>query len=237
LTGSAMVRSGVVTSSPLSSIMAESGDRATKPPRRETIALRPVRTAASFAALMLASAVVAPSVGAFEELSETGTVGDPITMNDTNGLPGVKCKYENNAGKNKDELDKIRISGHWAHGPYDQKTWVGSRFKIFKDAKPFDGNFKQIKASKIVKKKGNQTQIANFDARTWTAPENTKARYQVRQILSFYKKGSKKKVIGKFTGVYEVYKHQLPGPAVAYTIGDEGGTNGFCQHKFWAPAP
>ena len=185
---------------------------------------------------MLASAVVAPSVGAFDELSKTGTVGDPITINDTNGLPGVKCKYENKPGKKNDRLNKIKISGHWAHGPYEQKTWVGSRFKIFKDAKPFDGNFKQVKASKIVKDKGNQAKIANFDQRTWMVPENSKARYRVRQVLFFYKKGSKKKVIGKFAGEYEVYGHRLKN-SLGYITGTEGGENGQCHHKFWAPQP
>lgn len=205
--------------------------------RRETIALRPARIAATFAALMLASAVVAPAVGAFDEISKTGTTGDPITINDVNGLPGITCKYENNRKKKHDELDKIRIAGHWAHGAFDQMTWVGSRFKIFKDAKPRDGKFRQVFKSKIVKRKGNQVEIANFDARTWKVPENTKARYHVRQILFFYAKGSKKNVIGRFAGEYELYKHKLPGGPPPYVVGMEGGPTGFCQHKYWAWLP
>jgi hypothetical protein len=187
---------------------------------------------------MLASAIVAPAVGAFEERSNTGTTGF-ATFTDFNGNPGVKCKYENNPLKKHDEIDKIKIANHWSHGPYEnKKTWVGSRFKIFKDAKPFDGQYKQVFASSIIKDKGDENDtVAFFDQRKWKAPEKSKARYRVRQILFFYAKGSKKNVIGKIKGEYELYQHNLPGGPPPYVIGNEGGDNGYCNHKYWAIVP
>ena len=185
---------------------------------------------------MLASAIVAPAVGAFEEQPNTGTTGF-ATFNDFNGSPGVKCKYENNPGKKHDEINKLKIAQHWTHGPFAQKTWVGSRFKISKDAKPFDGVYKKVKISSIVKKKGNLGSVANFDLRKWKAPEKSKARYRVRQILFFYAPGSKKNVIGKIKGEYELYQHNLPGDPMPYVLGIEGGDNGYCKHKYWAAAP
>ena len=199
---------------------------------REITTLRTARTAASFAALMLASAIVAPAVGAFDETSNTGKTG-LATFTDTGVTAGVKCKFENNPLKKHDEIDKIKISEHWSHGPFVQKTWVGSRFKILKDAKPFDGNYKRVKTSKIIKKKGNQVEPAFFDQRGWKAPEKSKARYRVRQVLFFYKKGSKTKVIGKIKGEYELYEQRLA-DSLGIILGVEGGENGYCKHKFWA---
>ena len=55
--------------------------------------MRSIRTATVFATLVLAGAVVAPSVGAFEELKSTGKTGE-YTVPDYNDQPAAICRYE-----------------------------------------------------------------------------------------------------------------------------------------------
>ncbi len=96
--------------------------------------MRPIRTAAVFAALLLASAVAAPSVGAFDEKVNTGKTG-LYTIPDDALSPGAVCRYEANPGKLKDETNKISTRKMWTHGPWAQKSWIGHRIIVMKRAK------------------------------------------------------------------------------------------------------
>ncbi len=192
--------------------------------------MRTIRTATVFAALMLATAVAAPSVGAFNEAVNTGTTADYNIIDDT-GMPGATCRYENNPGKKNDEINKISVRKMNSHGPFATKSWVGQRILIKKNGKPYgDGKFKTVYRSRIIKGKANQFEVAFFPARNWKAPENSKARYRAQVILIYYKKGSKTKQIGKVRGLLEVYKHKIAGKPAVKT-GDEGAAS-WCRPKF-----
>jgi len=198
--------------------------------------MRPVRTAAVFAALMLATAVAAPSVGAFSEGAKSGKTGFYTVPDDAIG-PGVTCKYENNPFKKNDEINKIVVKSNWTHGPFAtaRKTWVGQRILIKKNAKPYgDGKYKTVYRSPIIKKRANMVDVATFPNRTWKAPEKSKARYRAQVVFLYYKKGSKTKLAGRVRGVMEVYKHKMF-PKAPYTRGTEGGPPGFCAANFNAP--
>ena len=195
--------------------------------------MRPIRTAAAFAALLLASAVAAPSVGAFDVRVETGTTGF-WTINDDGFSPGAVCRYENNPGKNKDETNKVSSRKIWTHGDYPQMTWVGHKVIFYKRANA-SSKWKIAKTSQITKKKANQASVAFFGAKHYRTPENHKKLYRVVHQLIWYKPGSKTKVDGKMRGAVEVHKHVLQGKA-PYQLGTEGGPGGWCKKKFW-PIP
>jgi DNA-binding ferritin-like protein (Dps family) len=187
--------------------------------------------------LLLASAVVAPSVGAYTEAVRTGTAwGDPITVQDYNNLAGVKCKYENNPGKKHDELDKIRIRPQFFHGPYDEKSYVGYRIIIKRNKPPLgDGTYKKFIVSKIIKKLASDSDIANFKARVFKVPEGTNARYRAHIKLYWYAKGSKTDVRGMTRGILDVYDHKMK-PKPVYKVGSEGAA-GYCNRNWHNGAP
>ncbi len=199
--------------------------------------MRPIRTAAALAALLLVSAVAAPPLAAYTEAVRTGTAwGDPITVQDFNGLAGIRCIFENNAGKKHDELDRIRIRPQFFHGPFNGKSYVGYRFIVKRNTPPLsDGKYKTIFRSKIIKKRASQSKVADFAKRVWKAPERTRSRYRVQFILYWYAKGSTTKVIGRTRGIMEVYDHKMK-PKPIYTVGSEGSA-GFCHRKWHAGAP
>ncbi len=184
---------------------------------------------------MLASVALAPAAGAFTEKINSGATGD-YQIEDDDFDPGVNCRYEDNPGTKKDELNKIRVTDYHAHGPYVQKTWVGSRFIIKRNAKPHgDNKFKTVFKSRIRKGKANQFEVAFFTAKSWFTPENHKSRYRVVIELIFYKKGSKTKVAGRVKGPMDVYLSRQ-GTDEKPGFGDEGGPSGWCYTK-WHQAP
>ncbi|MFV2062204.1 MAG: hypothetical protein ACC726_01665 [Chloroflexota bacterium] len=194
-----------------------------------------MRTAAVFAALMLATTVAAPSVGAFSEGAKTGKTGF-YTVPDDALSPGVICKYENNPFKKNDEINKIVVKPNWTHGPFATKTWVGQRILIKKNAKPYgDGKYKTIYRSPIIKKRANGAEVATFPTRRWKAPEKSKARYRAQVIFIYYRKGSKTKMRGRVRGVMEVYKHKMS-PKAPYNRDTGGGPPGWCAANFNDPA-
>ena len=180
---------------------------------------------------MLATAVMAPSVGAFDELSKSGTTGF-YTVNDDGFSPGAVCRYESNPGPNyKDEVNKVSSRRVWTHGPFAAKSWVGHRVVVLKNAKPYgDETFRTVWKSPIVKKRANQAEVAFFGAKHYLTPENHKAQYRLQHLFFYYKKHNKNQLIGKVQGLVEVYKHkQLGGPTGNF--GSEGGPAGWCtQH-------
>lgn len=192
--------------------------------------MRSIRTASVFAILVLAGAVVAPSVGAFEELKSTGKAGE-YTVPDYNDQPGAICRYEHGHFSGlKDEFDKVSSRRVWTHGPFSQKSWVGHRVIFLKNAKPWgDHKFRVVHKSPIVKERANDTQVAFFGASHYRTPENNKSEYRVQHIFIYYKKGSKTKVIGRVQGLVEVYrlKHLY---YVDGTSGTEGGPAGRCSN-------
>ena len=150
--------------------------------------MRTIRSLGLLLTLALAGAIVAPAAVAFDETSSNGTVG-LYTVNDFNGGPGVVCRYEDNAGAAKDELDRIVVKPLWSHGPFATKSWVGFRFIVKANKPPLaDGIFKTVYRSPIVKRKANQTEIANFSG-SWRAPEGTRSEYQVPLPLHLLPEG------------------------------------------------
>jgi hypothetical protein len=180
---------------------------------------------------MLASVAVAPSAGAYKEKSGSGTKGE-YTVPDYNGQPGAICKFENNPGQKKDEINKITTRKTWAHGPYAKKSWVGQRIVVMKNPPPHgDQKFRAKWYSPIIKGKANQTSVMTFPQRNWKAPEKSKAQWRVHVVHFWYKKGTKNKVIGKTRGVYELYRHKVSGESPLDT-GAEGGPAGKCSPKY-----
>jgi hypothetical protein len=189
---------------------------------RRTLSLIPI-----MASLLLA--VTALPVGAFNEAVNTGDTGF-YTIADEAATPGVRCLYKDLAGKKNDRLNKIRIRPFHSHGPYAQKTHVGYRFIVKRQPPPFTGPFKTVYKSPVVKKLANDTEVAFFPARTWTAPTNTKANFRVQVILLFYAPGSQKNVVGRVRGLMEAYLHRLTSTK-SYVLGDMGDA-GFCRRNY-----
>ncbi len=189
--------------------------------------MRSIRTASVFAVLVLAGAVVAPSVGAFDELKSTGKTGE-YTVPDYNDAPGAVCQYESHPGQPaKDEIDKVSSKRVWTHGPFSKKSWVGHRVIFLKNAEPWgDDKFRVVRKSPIVKKRANDTNVAFFGASRYRTPETNKSEYRVQHIFTYYKKGSTTKVIGRVQGLLEVYLMKVPGPDDQ--VGAEGGPVGRC---------
>ena len=196
--------------------------------------MRTFRTAAVFAAMLLASAVVAPTTAGFYEAVVAGNTGE-YTVPDYNASPGVVCRFENNPGTFRDEIDRIAVKRMWTHGPFAQKTWVGQRILVKKNARPYgDGKFRTVWRSPIVKGKANQSEVFTFPVRGWRAPENSKAQYRVQILLYYYKPGSKAKLVGSVRGLMEVYAQKMP-PGFSTIIGQEGSA-GRCAPRFPLPA-
>jgi len=195
--------------------------------------MRPIRTAAVFAVLILASAIVAPAVGAFQELENTGTTGLYTSPDDALSR-GVNCKYENNPGKRRDEIDVVKSKRMWTHGPYTEKTWVGHRIVVLKNAKPYgDGIYRTVWKSPIIKKLADDMVVATFKGRAWKPPENSKARYRVQPIFFYYEKGSKTKLEGRVRGLLDTYNHKMA-KKPPKVVGTDGGPAGTCYQIFHA---
>lgn len=191
--------------------------------------MRTIRSLGLLLTLALVGAVAAPTAVAFEETSSNGTVGF-YTVNDFNDRPGVACRYEDNAGATKDELDRIVIKPLWSHGPFATKSWVGFRFIVKANKPPLaDGVFRTVYRSPIVKRKANQTEIANFSG-SWRAPEGTRSEYQVKLRFIYYKKGSTSQAVGSASGNLEVYRHKLSAGST-YDLGTEGSA-GLCRRNY-----
>lgn len=180
-------------------------------------------------AAALAIAISSLPAAAFNEAVNTGTTAF-YTVFDDSSEPGVTCKYEDNAGTDNDELDRIRVRDLQAHGPFATRSWVGYAFLVKRQRPPFTASYRTVYRSPIIKKKANQSEVAFFPWRTWTAPEGTQAQYRVHILLYWYKKGSQTKVIGKVRGLIEVYKHKL-GPGDVFNEGTPG-TAGFCAPEW-----
>jgi len=193
--------------------------------------VRSMRMTAVLTTMLLASVIVAPTAAGFSEAENSGTTAE-YTVPDYNGQPGVVCRYENNPGKTNDEIDRIAVKKMWTHGPFEQKTWVGQRLLIKKNARPYsDGIFRTVWRSPIIKGRANQSEPFFFPVRGWRAPENSRAQYRVQVLLFYYEPGSQTKVIGRVRGLYEVYKHNLARQGGSTVVGEEGAA-GWCTAKF-----
>jgi hypothetical protein len=195
------------------------------------VSRRMARLVASIAGLALV--VVAQPAGAYNEALRQGTTGEYIdAIADDSYAPGVTCLFENNSGAANDELDKISVRKLYVHGPYAQSSTVGYRFIVKRQQPPFNGAYKTVYQSGITKKRGNTADPAVFPARTWTAPERTKARYRIQILLYWYAKGSTTSVIGKTRGLMETYQHRLTRTR-SYVNGDAGSA-GYCHPNYHA---
>jgi hypothetical protein len=196
------------------------------------VPVRSIRTGAALAALMLAAAVAAPSAGAFDELSKTGSTGE-YTVSDDGSSPGAICRYESHPGPNyKDELNKVSSRRVWTHGPFPVDSWVGHRIVVLKNAKPYDDEqFRAVWKSPIVKKRANDAEVAFFGGKHYLTPENNKGQYRVQHVFFYYQKQNKNKLIGRVQGLLEVYKLKQSG-SPATTFGVEGGPAGYCTQHF-----
>ncbi|CAN5698567.1 hypothetical protein BH23CHL8_BH23CHL8_28680 [soil metagenome] len=192
--------------------------------------MRPIRLATALITLMLASLVVAPSVGAFNEAVNTGTTAD-YQITDELASPGVNCLYKNPPGAQNDRLKTIRMRPFHAHAPFVTKSHVGYRFIVKRQTPPYTGAYKTVFKSSIIKGLANQTVPVFFPARTWTAPSFTNARFRLQIILYWYAKGSQTNVIGRARGLMEAYRHKLGGSAKTFVIGDVGNA-GYCQPDY-----
>jgi hypothetical protein len=180
--------------------------------------------------LLLVSVVAAPSVGGFNDPKTTGTTGE-YTVNDYNGTPGVSCRFADQAGVNRDLVNRIRVAKNWSHGPYARKSWVGYRYIITRNTPPYDdATFSVAYRSPIVKQRANQTEVAFFGPFAWTPPAGAKAHYQVRLVFIYYAPGSKTKVVGRVRGALEVYRHRLSA-GNTYDLGSEGDA-GWCRRNY-----
>lgn|GEM_PF-5390645 len=193
--------------------------------------MRPIRIVAAFATLVFASALAAPSVGAFDEAAKTGKTGF-YTIPDEASSPGAVCRYENNPGKLYDETNKVSSRKMWTHGPWAQKSWVGHRI-IVKKRRSSSQPWRTAWKSPITKKRANDVEVATFYGKRFSTPENHKMQYRVVVKLTYYKRGSKTNVAGRVRGAIEVYKHKIVGSA-PYTFGTEGGPGGRCKKRFWS---
>ena len=192
--------------------------------------MRSTRTTALLVAMMLASAVVGPTAAGFSETQNSGTTGE-YTVPDYIGQPGVVCRYENNPGTVNDEIIGLWVNKMWSHGPFTQKTWVGQRILIKKNAWPYgDGKFKTVWRSPIIKGKANQSEVAFFPLRGWKAPEKSRAQYRVQILLFYYKPGSKTRVVGRVRGLEEVYRYKMQ-TFGSWDFGEEGSA-GWCAPRF-----
>jgi hypothetical protein len=147
-------------------------------------------------------ALLAAPTAAFEELSSTGTVG----AYDVPDAPGVVCRYEDNPGSTVDELDRVRIKPVTVKGPSAEETWVGLRYILKSNEKPFaDGVFKTVYKSPITKAQASKSSGVTFTGK-YVTREAHHADFQVQLVFLYYETGSKTKVAGKTRGLVEVYR-------------------------------
>jgi hypothetical protein len=170
-------------------------------------------------------ALVAMPTAAFEERSSTGKVGSYEVPD----APGVVCSYEDNPGAAVDELEQVQIQPVAVKGPAAQASWVGFRYILKANEKPFtDGVYRTVYRSPISKSKASKSEGITFSGRYKTR-ETHRSDFQVQLVLYYYEPGSKTKVAGKTRGLVEVYR-QLgldAGVLERGTIGDPG----YCGHK------
>jgi hypothetical protein len=170
-------------------------------------------------------ALLAAPTAAFEEKKSTGSVG----AYEVPDAPGVVCSYEDNPGGAVDELDKVRLKPVTVKGPKAQQTWVGFRYILRANEKPFaDGAFKKVYKSPIAKAQASRTKGVTFKGKYLTQ-ESHRSDFQVQLVFIYYEPGSKTKVAGRTRGLVEVYR-QLGLEAGILDIGEIGDA-GFCGHK------
>jgi hypothetical protein len=169
-------------------------------------------------------ALLAAPTAAFEEKKSTGSVGSYEVPD----APGAICIYEDNPGGAVDELDKVRLKPVTVKGPSAQQTWVGFRYVLKANEKPFgDGVFKTVYKSPIAKAQASRAKGVTFKGKYLTQ-ESHRSDFQVQLVFFYYEPGSKTKVAGKTRGLVEVYR-QLgldAGVVDSGTIGDPGS----CGH-------
>jgi hypothetical protein len=196
--------------------------------------VRPIRIAATVAALALVGSAMAAPVSAFKETKSSGATGF-YTINDDAFSPGAACRYENNPGKKRDETNKVQSRKIFTHGPWAQMSWVGHRV-IVQQRRNASKPWKVRWSSSVRKGRANDTEVVFFGPRSFKTPENHRMQYRVVHKLIYYQKGSKTKQAGMVRGNVEVYKHTgTQGPA-PYLTGQEGGPGGWCNKRFW-PVP
>ena len=170
-------------------------------------------------------ALVALPTAAFEEKASTGSVGSYEVPD----APGVVCSYEDNPGGAVDELDKGRIKPVTVKGSRAQQTWIGFRYILKANEKPFsDGVFKTVYKSPIAKAQASKSSGVTFKGK-YVTRETHRSDFQVQLVFIYYEPGSKTKVAGRTRGLVEVYR-QLgfeAGVLENGTIGDPG----FCGRK------
>jgi hypothetical protein len=190
--------------------------------------MRSIRVGMAMAGVLLTVAVASPA-SAFKEIGNTGSTGF-YTVPDYNGQAGVICRFEDNLGVNADELDSIRIAKVWTHGPLPQDTWVGYRYVVKANAKPYgDGVFSTVYTSPLRKATANDMEVAYFGPYTWNAPEGTQSRYKVKLQFLYYAPGSQSVLDGRASGLMEVYRHRLG--TGSYDLGSEGA-GAFCRRNY-----
>lgn len=181
------------------------------------------------AAVMVASLAAAAPTGAYSEKRNTGTTA-LYTITDEQSSAGVICRYRDGSPDINDRLRKVRVRPFFSHAPFKVKSYVGYRFQVQRQRHPYSGPWETVSSSPILRKLANQTEVAFFPAREWTAPTGTKARFRVRIQLYWYAKGSTSNVIGRASGLMEAYRHRHP-DGNQYTLGDEG-TPQYCRPDF-----
>jgi hypothetical protein len=163
-------------------------------------------------------ALLAAPTAAFEELSSEGTVG----AYDVPDAPGVVCHYEDDPGSTVDELDRISIKPVTLKGPTAQRTWVGFRYILKSNEKPYsDGVYRTV--CPITKAQASTSKGVTFTGK-YVTREAHRADFQVQLVFTYYEPGSKTKVAGKTRGLVEVYR-QLgldAGVLERGSIGDPG---------------
>jgi hypothetical protein len=170
-------------------------------------------------------ALLAAPAAAFDEKASTGSVGTYDVPDD----PGVVCSYEDNPGGHVDELDKLRIKPVTVKGPKAQQTWVGFRYILKANEKPFsDGVFKTVYKSPVAKAQASNSSGVTFKGK-YVTQETHRSDFQVQLVFYYYAPGSKTKVAGKTRGLIEVYR-QLGLEAGVLENGSIGDP-GFCGRK------
>jgi hypothetical protein len=170
-------------------------------------------------------ALLAAPASAFEEKASTGSVGSYAVPDD----PGVVCSYEDNPGGHVDELDRLRIKRVTVKGPKAQQSWVGYRYIVKANEKPYaDGVFKPVYKSPVAKAQASKSRGVTFKGKYLTQ-EVHRSDFQVQLVFLYYAPGSKTKVAGKTRGLIEVYR-QL-GLEAGVLENGEIGDPGFCGHK------
>jgi hypothetical protein len=146
--------------------------------------------------------ILAMPAAAFEEQASTGTVGDYVVPDD----PGVVCIYEDNPGSAVDELNKVSIQPVNVSGPSNEETWVGFRYVLKANEKPYgDGIYRTVYKSPIDKEKVSRSEEITFTGK-YVTEEAHRSDFQVQLVFIYYEPGSKTKVAGKTRGLVEVYR-------------------------------